>query len=78
MESVGKRKLPKKEEEIPEIRKKARYYSQEYRDRIKKDPKLYCVHRKFETARIAEFREKRQSDEAKQQNRDLQRLRQRK
>lgn len=73
MESVGKRKLPKKEEEIPEIRKKARYYSQEYRDRIKKDPKLYCVHRKF-----AEFREKRQSDEAKQQNRDLQRLRQRK
>ncbi|XP_063436397.1 glutamic acid-rich protein-like [Mytilus trossulus] len=81
MESVGKRKrlIPIKEDIEDKIpRKKPREYAQEYRDRIKRNTEIYKLHRHNETIRIKEYREKGQTEEAKQRNRDLQRARQQK
>lgn len=80
MESVGKKSknmTDKFVEKSPAV-KKAKDYSKEYRERLKSDPELNKLHRAAETLRIKIYRERNQSEDAKQRNRELQRIRQKK
>lgn len=81
MESVGKRMCPSKKITVKFVRKspavkKAKDYLKEYRERLKSDPGLYKLHRAVETLRIKKNRERNQSENAKQRNKELQRFRQ--
>lgn len=79
MELLGKRQTQKVP--VTPVKKKpktSKEHSQLYRDRLKADPDSYKLYRKFETERINDYRNNRQSSDAKQGNRELQGLRQQK
>lgn len=78
-----KRKEPEKLSECdtvltsppPKKKKSQADYSREHRARLKENEKLYKIHRVAETVRVRNYRENR-SEDAKQRNRELQRIRQ--